>query len=410
MDQPIARMLAAMVAANVGTQARPTAPSASSAPSTPSTSSFRDGAFVRLVHVGGYDSGIVFRIKHMPQGMYCFEVAPTFNRTLRIGPDGTVDLHGMYGPWAQFDVTLVSGDGGDSVIMLQSVGNRGKTNRTGSAGWHLAFNAKTQQPEGVGPPDASAHWRVVPVSQEEVTRQIALGTDADRPPLWDDRASLSHDELLFFRDNGYLQVRDIVPRALVDAALRIINMELGRVGGGMQRNQLGHPVLGGGVGASAAVVHLLTQTPLFTLAQRLLGRAKCSVPREGQVALVFPRDGTPPPEHPRSQWHIDGLETGSYSPFTMLIGVSLSDQMTEFAGNFTVFPGSHTILQARCKANMERKSDQHDLINSNPLAAALIDRPDVGPARQLLARAGDAVFAHQKLAHSAGMNFSPNIR
>ena len=38
-------------------------------------------------------------------------------------------------------------------------------------------------------------------------------------------------------------------------------------------------------------------------------------------------------------WHIDGMETKDHSSFTLLLGVTLSDCLEEYAGNFTVFPG-----------------------------------------------------------------------
>ena len=44
-------------------------------------------------------------------------------------------------------------------------------------------------------------------------------------------------------------------------------------------------------------------------------------------------------------WHIDGLPSGNFAMFSLLIGVALSDQTVEGCGNLGVFPGSHFELQ-----------------------------------------------------------------
>lgn len=47
---------------------------------------------------------------------------------------------------------------------------------------------------------------------------------------------------------------------------------------------------------------------------------------------------------PPSAWHIDGMGKDKHSPFTLLLGVSLSAVPEPDSGNFCVFPGSHKVL------------------------------------------------------------------
>jgi ectoine hydroxylase-related dioxygenase (phytanoyl-CoA dioxygenase family) len=78
--------------------------------------------------------------------------------------------------------------------------------------------------------------------------------------------------------------------------------------------------------------------------------------------------------------------------------VFLSDVLQPDRGNFTVWPGSHRVIEAFFR---ERGP------------AGMIDRfPDLplGPPRPLLARAGDAVLAHYQLAHGIAPNRGPHIR
>jgi len=45
------------------------------------------------------------------------------------------------------------------------------------------------------------------------------------------------------------------------------------------------------------------------------------------------------------RWHLDGMDKGVYSPFSLLIGVALSDQMNDFSGNLCLHAGSHHSLK-----------------------------------------------------------------
>ena len=106
---------------------------------------------------------------------------------------------------------------------------------------------------------------------------------------------------------------------------------------------------------------------------------------------------------PGTQWHVDGMAKGRHSPFSLLVGVTLSDASTPNCGNLVVFPGSHRktlpLLTSALRAGREA------LIGGEGQP-----KPDMGPGRQLLASAGDVVVAHHKLAHRGGANAGSAIR
>lgn len=100
--------------------------------------------------------------------------------------------------------------------------------------------------------------------------------------------------------------------------------------------------------------------------------------------------------------HIDGLPSPFngvpssvlVSNFTALIGIYLSPVRTEFSGNFTVWPGSHHILEAHFR-ELGRKA----LRNGMP-------RIPLGEPVQLMTEPGDVALCHYGLAHTAAVNLS----
>lgn len=99
--------------------------------------------------------------------------------------------------------------------------------------------------------------------------------------------------------------------------------------------------------------------------------------------------------------HIDGIPTATngmtgneLTPFTLLIGIFLTDVTREFAGNFTVWPGSHLVLEHYFSERGQRA--RREGMPQIPL----------GSPTQLLCSAGDAVLCHYSLAHAAAVNTS----
>jgi ectoine hydroxylase-related dioxygenase (phytanoyl-CoA dioxygenase family) len=104
-------------------------------------------------------------------------------------------------------------------------------------------------------------------------------------------------------------------------------------------------------------------------------------------------DGFPAPHN--------GVEEGSVIPFTMLVGVFLSVVKTQFAGNFTVWPGSHLLVE---KYFNDR--------GPQAMRESMPNLPSLGIMEplQLMASPGDVVLCHYALAHSAAVNTSDNDR
>lgn len=99
--------------------------------------------------------------------------------------------------------------------------------------------------------------------------------------------------------------------------------------------------------------------------------------------------------------HIDGIPTANNGmsgdelrPFTLLLGIFLSEVRTPFAGNFTVWPGSHGLLERYFNRRGRRA-----LREGMPTVS-------LGPPKQLLCKPGDAVLCHYSLAHAAAVNTS----
>lgn len=122
-----------------------------------------------------------------------------------------------------------------------------------------------------------------------------------------------------------------------------------------------------------------------------------------QIALRFPLPLGAPRVSPTP--HLDGVATptngvapGRVHNFAALVGIYLADVPDTFAGNFTVWPGSHV---------------QHAAYFAEHGPLSLLDgMPPVGlaPPKQLVGKAGDAFLCHYLLGHGAAENHSPRIR
>mmetsp|Transcript_32624 Transcript_32624/g.104026 ORF Transcript_32624/g.104026 Transcript_32624/m.104026 type:complete len:353 (-) Transcript_32624:66-1124(-) len=245
-----------------------------------------------------------------------------------------------------------------------------------------------------------------------------LSRKSSSPPVvmpFNDAEALSVEEMRSFFEEGYVHARGAAAPDLIDAALRHINACLGR-NAVEQQNQLTN--LAKDAVASPAITDLFYKSKIPSLAQSLVGRGRLAPVRQGQVALRFPKGGGVPTPAARAKemqrgraYHVDGFAKGLHSPFTLLVGVCLSDVTEPLQGNFAVHPGAHWHMQDVVK----RAVDQKDDVLSSPLEvvegeSASSSKPDLGPARPLLMKRGDVVLAHQKLPHFGQANYGPNVR
>lgn len=230
---------------------------------------------------------------------------------------------------------------------------------------------------------------------------------------FNDSFSLSLADLQGFFSEGFVRVPQAVPEILVDDALRHINSCLGR--GDISRD---HPSLIGLAPGSAqnspALLDLFNTSKgskLPTVVQCLLGKGRAAPPLGCQVALKFPSPTRA--EHASMGtngrgWHVDGFGKGKHSPFTLLVGICLSDVIQPNSGELAVHPGAHWGLQQAVRDEVSSGSDSFSgLVDGS---SEFSKKPDLGPPQSLLLRRGDAIVCHQKLPHLGMPNFSPNIR
>ncbi len=205
-------------------------------------------------------------------------------------------------------------------------------------------------------------------------------------------ATLSAPQKARLKRDGYVVVRGLVPRPLVDEALREINHGLGTRTGSysVETDWLSEHV------SSPAAMNLLRLSPAAALVQSLLGEVEpCS---QAQIALRFPARPGDAPAPPDA--HIDGLSPDrAIERFSMLVGVLLSDAPGKSMGNLAVYPGTHLSVARRVR--------EHGL---EAARAGLIAKLRLPAPVQITGKAGDAVICHHQLAHGKMKNFSHEIR
>jgi ectoine hydroxylase-related dioxygenase (phytanoyl-CoA dioxygenase family) len=205
-----------------------------------------------------------------------------------------------------------------------------------------------------------------------------------------------------FYKNGYVKLPGVVPQVMIDAAVRAINASVGQ---GIDPAQV--PIYQSRsfcpeLQREPVITDLFNKTPALGLAESMIGVGKIQPVGAGQIALRFPTLQDPPAA-PRP--HLDGMYTptngvpaGTIRNFTMLLGVALSDVTMPYAGNLTIWPGTHHIYE-----QYFRENGPEALLNGMP--PVTIPEPV-----QLLAKAGDIIMAHYELAHGVAQNVSSHPR
>mmetsp|Transcript_23079 Transcript_23079/g.32246 ORF Transcript_23079/g.32246 Transcript_23079/m.32246 type:complete len:374 (+) Transcript_23079:75-1196(+) len=231
-------------------------------------------------------------------------------------------------------------------------------------------------------------------------------------------------------DNGFLIIRDLIPRKIVDNAVRAINSKL--------VTDHSHQTLASG--HEDSVTDLWNKTPLRSRVNELTGPLKQDPwpVKHAQIALVAPGSScgkTPDEKHSNfvpwkgweNCWHIDGLADphnaftpkGEIHGFTALVGVLLSDVAEPLSGELVVYPGSHYNLAriyGREPANLTlmRKEGTKSL----EIAKKEQQSEDSKRGRNskwptpvhFTGKAGDVVICNYLLAHNVAPNRSANIR
>jgi hypothetical protein len=124
------------------------------------------------------------------------------------------------------------------------------------------------------------------------------------------------------------------------------NSELRRTGDGIVRGPRNSIELTGSICADQDILALFYATPVVHIVQRMLGAGDVAHPLSARVVTTFPTlELLDSPALFGDKWSIDGFTgTGGHSPYTMLVGVALTDVTESERGNFCVHSGSHMTL------------------------------------------------------------------
>ncbi len=213
---------------------------------------------------------------------------------------------------------------------------------------------------------------------------------------------ISEEKKRHFIEHGYVILENAIPRERIEAVRRVINYKLGQGFDPEQREIFAAQSYFPELREDELIKGLVTDTGVYRMAEEITSPGSLRPVQRGQLAIRFPKlddkvkqpgghiDGTPSPTN--------GVPPGTIYSFTLLVGVALSDVQRDWAGNFSVWPGSHHLL--------EKWFQEHDLQEMVDGAPKL----DYGEPVQLHWRAGDVVFVHHKTLHAATLNNSPDIR
>ena len=220
--------------------------------------------------------------------------------------------------------------------------------------------------------------------------------------------SLSPAERQALVEEGCMRLHGIIPPALVDEALRHINMTLlnPAAPGGWVPDDDGKLSPAPHVRGHPAIRALLYSSALYNVLEQLLGEGQVTRPQMGQLALRFPNNKA---DMGDDDWHIDGQPTWHKSPFQLLVGVALSSQPTDNCGNLAVFAGCHGVLhEAVERVRLAHSPAATD--GSRTPWHGMKPRLRHGSERQIHLEPGDVIIAHQKVPHRVSPNRSPHVR
>ena len=153
------------------------------------------------------------------------------------------------------------------------------------------------------------------------------------------------------------------------------------------------------------VTGLFNKTPVFELTESALGKGNLKPVGGCQIALRFPQayDGPPGKLH----GHLDGIPTehngvptdNKFHNFTALAVVLLSELDGPYAGNFTVWPGSHRQVEAYYREHGAERFLKEGM-----------PKLTLGEPLQIEGKPGDVVITHYCVVHTAAPNYSPHVR
>ena len=181
----------------------------------------------------------------------------------------------------------------------------------------------------------------------------------------DNNASLENEAVAFrqYFAQGYAILPHVVPKHLVDAAVKMVNFWLFKYattpfGAPVGANPVAAPQgiskgihytmdFHGDITKDIDILSLYYRTALPQLVEKLIGQGDVMHPKHAQIVSIYPCIEllTTSPALQVDKWNIEGFTPhGGHSPYNMLIGIALTDISEADMGNFCVHPESHYVL------------------------------------------------------------------
>jgi hypothetical protein len=201
----------------------------------------------------------------------------------------------------------------------------------------------------------------------------------------------------FLRD-GYAHFPRLVPEPLIQTAHQCILRDLEENYDEKRLVEYNNQSWCPGLRRSPEILGLFETEKVRSVANRLLGKSRFKGEDFAQIAIRKAHNSERPVP-PIA--HIDGIPTPHNGVagtdiwnFALLVGIFLTEVKSEYAGNFTVWPGTHLVLE-------KHFCERGKIARSEGMPAVPLGEP-----KQLLAKPGDVVFCHYELAHTAAANIS----
>ncbi len=189
-------------------------------------------------------------------------------------------------------------------------------------------------------------------------------------------------------ERGYVHVPGLVSLELVTRARAAIDDDLRRNYDPAKETDYSSGTYCAAICDTQAITDLLHGSRARDLVDAVLGLDTLSVSR-AQIAIRWAHnvDREMPPEP-----HVDGVLPDRIANGTAILGVFLTTMPRAFAGNLTVWPGTHQRYERAFRERGPRAVFE-------PLPAI-----ELGAPEQLVCAAGDVVLMHWSLAHTAAVN------
>lgn len=213
-------------------------------------------------------------------------------------------------------------------------------------------------------------------------------------------AHLTKADKDYFKEQGYVVIRDALHPQVIDAALEVIwnNVEADR---NVPDSWIDKGYQAFDIGGTDALKRTIYTEPVFAMAEEMVGKGTLNTDGGVTPHLNFPA--------PNSEWHpptghLDGYYTpsngvpkGGVSVFTLGVTIYLG-RVESKGGGFMVWPKSHKIFAEYFR--------HHDIDSLEGGVAPF----DLGVGVEVTGGPGDICFWHNQLSHTASTNISRDVR